>query len=510
MSEYVDFYPSWTGSASFGASSVRLRDQEPNIFSPLDLSGCQIWMNAFNNDAVVYNDLLLVTSWSNQGLLGGVFSNAATTDVFYGAALQNGLRTVSFNCNAYLQGQFALNFQARSIFFVTIETVQQTGGSNANPLITSDTSNGMELFSLVNGQYLFFLGKHPSPIPEIAFDASNNYLNTAVLIEFINDTDISNNWAGVNGRQYTTIFDAAASGYNTSNIPYYLGGYFGGSTTPTAQNMCEVIVYDRALSQPEREQVETYLRIKWNIQEPPPPPFSPSSITGLEVWLDANQGLNLSNTDVLSWSNIGLTSNQFDAGCNIATLYTDINGFKFVNFPSQTTLESYYILNYYSRTFFVVFQNLTDLTTITYPYEDLMNANATGGRQIGVYYDSNTSNYYFACCQNGYNCPIQCSLPTPLAVGGTNILIGVVDSNSTSNTLGYFNGGSNLNTSIDVGNLFNVNPIPYAIGSANSDSPAFRMGEMLEYNSVLTTDQISTVANYLVTKWAISSFVALS
>jgi hypothetical protein len=130
-----------------------------------------------------------------------------------------------------------------------------------------------------------------------------------------------------------------------------------------------------------------------------------------------------------------------------------------------------------------------------------MNANASDGRQIGVSYDSNTTNYSLTVCQSGTNCPIGGAFPT--LPTGLNLVYGVVDSNSSATTFGYLNNSANLNTSTDLGNLFNQNPIPYIIGSTAADSPAFRMAEFLEYDSILSSSNINQVKTYLSDKWGL-------
>lgn len=512
MSEYTDFYPSWLGNNSFGGSGVRLRDQEPLIFRPTDISGCAMWFDANNNDAVVYNDLLEVSSWSNQGYVGGQFDLSGASIIRYGQTTINGLNVVSFDENSYMAGQFALNFQGRSLFLVTRENSLPEGVPN--PYITSDTTNGMETFSQVNGTSIYFIGKHPSPIPEFAFETTTNYTGTPSILEFINGTDISNNWAGINGTRYPAIYDAPASGYNTSNITYFIGGYYSGSVIPSAQDWCEMILYDFDLSEPQRIEVEKYLRTKWNIQEPPPAPpapFAPTDISGLSIWLDANNASTITlgtSNDVTGWSNLGSISNVFATESNVATYGTDSNSMNIVAFPTATTLGSYYATPYVSRTQFAVFENVSDMTTLTYPYLNIINTSASAGAQSGVSYDSNSGRYYMTMCQQGINCPVAGQISN-VDIGGYNLAIFAVDSNSTTNTLGYYNGGSNINTSSDLGNLFNTFPIPYSIGSPVNDSPSFRMAEIVEYDSLLSSSNISTVANYLVNKWAISSFTTL-
>lgn len=231
----------------------------------------------------------------------------------------------------------------------------------------------------------------------------------------------------------------------------------------------------------------------------------------MSIWLDANNVSSITvdgSNQVLTWSNLGSVSNTWSNDSNYATYGQDSNNNYVVSMPSATSLTTYTTLPYYSRSQFVVFECVDDVTTLTYPYVNLINGQATDAFQSGVSYDSNAVVYYTTVCQNGTNCPIVGQIPS-IPVGGYNLAIYVIDSNSSTNTLTYWNGGSNLNTSTDIGNLFNQNPVPYIIGSPVTDSPDFRLAEIIEYDNVLASSNISTVASYLVNKWAISSFTTI-
>jgi hypothetical protein len=204
----------------------------------------------------------------------------------------------------------------------------------------------------------------------------------------------------------------------------------------------------------------------------------------------------LSGTDVLSWSNVGSAGGSFAQSNGVASYNSSQ-----VSFSAGTTLDAYFQLPYYSRTAFGVLEVVDDLTTSAYPYINFMDGQATEGRQVGVNYDSNAPTYQFTICQSGANCPVVA--PFAAMPSGLFLVTGVVDSNDGSNNAGYLNNGSNINTSADLGNLFNQSPIPYIIGSTNSNSPAFRLAEFLEYNTVLASSNISTVTGYLNTKWSL-------
>lgn len=512
MSQITNFYVSWLGTTGFGMSGIRLRDQEPITFQPTDISGCAIWMDANDNDAVTYNSLLQVSSWKNKGTLGGQFDASGAGVVEYGQNQQNGLNTVTFREYGFLSGNFTLNFQSRSVFIVV--KPNSFPAASGVPTFSSDTTNFQETFFAKNGSWLWYEGKHPSPFPNNAFETSTDYTGYASIAEFIVGTDLSDNWSGINGTYIAPTYQSAAS-YATGSAVYFLGNYFNGSAIQADVDYCEILIYNTALSSADRENVEAYLQRKWNIQEPPPPPpapFSPMDISGLYVWMDANNTSTITtdaSSNILSWSNLGLASNVFSNDSNYAKYAQDSNSKWFVAIPTEATLASYTSLPYLTRTSFAVFENVSDLTTLTYPYENFWNTSASGGVQLGVSYDSNAARFYMSMCQQGYNCPVVGQLAS-VPVGGYNLAIWACDSNTVASNYGSFNGGSNLNVSTDLGNLFNTAPIPFSMGSPVFDSPSFRVGEVIEYDSLLSPAQISTVADYLVTKWAISSFVPLT
>ena len=267
-----------------------------------------------------------------------------------------------------------------------------------------------------------------------------------------------------------------------------------------------MITYDTALSATDIGRVQEYLTAKWAISDPPTPvppvptPFEPTDISGLQVWLDgSNAGsLFLSGSDILSWTNVGSAGDSFLQSNGIATYSNN-----YAEFNTGVTLDvSGLSLPYYSRTAFGVFDCKSDLSTIAYPFVNIQGTNTSQGRQFGVSWDSNTSNYLFQICQQGINCPVSApfnSLPI-----GFNLVCGVVDSNDANNNAGYVNNSSNLNVSTDLGNLFETSSIPYYIGSTDSNSPAFLLAEFIEYDSVLSASNISTVTSYLSDKWGLN------
>jgi hypothetical protein len=90
-------------------------------------------------------------------------------------------------------------------------------------------------------------------------------------------------------------FDSAFAIGNAQVGDDEFGEFFAG-------NIGEIIVYERKLTPTEQQQVEAYLRVKWGLPVQPAD-FAPTDITGLTVWLDAQDEstIDLVTGDVQEW-----------------------------------------------------------------------------------------------------------------------------------------------------------------------------------------------------------------
>ncbi len=511
MSEITDFYLSWLGNQGFGSSGIRFRDQEPLVFRPTDISGCRIWLDANDNDAVQYDDVLQVISWANKGTLGGKFDLSGGI-VLYGQNLQNGLNTVTFDEYGFMTGVFNLDFQNRSLFYV----IKPNTLAKPTPIFTSDVSGHQETAFDLSGTWTTFIAEHASPFPEIAFETTTDYTGYAYMTSLVAGTDLSDNWCGYNGTYTAPIYQSPAS-FTLGSATYFLGNYLGGSPIQANYDMCELILYDGVLSDPQRIEVEKYLRTRWRFTDPPGPepptpiPFKPTDISGLAIWFDGDNNLTLTTDlsgEVLSWQNLGYAGETLTPLSNVAKIGTDDNSNTFVRFPQGTSLGITMALPYYSRTQFAVVQFYEELSSFSnYPYVSILNTGTETYIQTGFNYDTFAGKNAFAMCQQGQNCPLTGYFP--LSLSNYALAIWANDSNNTSNNLLLYNGGSNINFNTDLGNLFGQGSNSWLMGNANPDGASIIVAEVLEYDSYLSSSNISTVADYLVNKWAISSFVSI-
>lgn len=263
---------------------------EPPVFSPLDLSNCELWLDANDTSTIEVNtdtsgvNVNRVMKWfdkahpdqqnhyekDNHPYLSGL----------YNTHYMNQLNTVYFEPNTYMQhhgGGVTFNFQARTFFAVVKPLTNLADASGAvQPYIgiyNTSTPVGGGLGYMNTGiSYDSLSGNHSYAMCEngvtcgIVFDLSNNPLNQRMILMFAqtDQIDLSGN-AGA----YDTIYQSLTSSdpadsYATGQSQYVLNNPVYG----TAQDIAEIIMYGRLLTSTEQIRVMEYLADKWNLSGP--------------------------------------------------------------------------------------------------------------------------------------------------------------------------------------------------------------------------------------------------
>lgn len=216
-------------------------------FTPLSISGCQLWLDVTQlTGGYVNNDP--VSTWNDLSTHGRDATQAGALRPVYKTGIKNGLPALLF-ASSYMTGSLTLSQP------VTIFVVMQHSATGANYEFYFDTTtNRIALLRLVTGS-----------------DGFDLFAGTDGSIVKAQDT----NWhyiCGIaNGSSSIIALDAVAttglaSGANSLGATYYIGclastpGNF-----PMGGYISEIIVYDTALGTTNRQQVEAYLAAKWAI-----------------------------------------------------------------------------------------------------------------------------------------------------------------------------------------------------------------------------------------------------
>lgn len=262
MSESADFYISWLGCSAFGVGSTqRLVEPIPSAFVPTDLSNCIIWFDANNGDTIAVDskDDTSILSWQSLGTSSNLMEPTTGTG-FYNTHTINTLPVVYFPASNQMSWYGSISGQEKTVFFLTTSLSELS--VLAVPFmdnITGNASEGFQMGSVYSGGNYIFTTCINGVVCASAYTASNPY-NIPQVLAWRITSNLGSNFFHQNGSNITLTDNFAASGYSELPIPYDVNRLDGSS-----QDVGEIIVYNRALTDREVTQVESYLFTKWSI-----------------------------------------------------------------------------------------------------------------------------------------------------------------------------------------------------------------------------------------------------
>jgi len=242
-------------------------DNFPTEFNPSDLTGCVLWLDADDpttiDAASPGNEII---KWDNKGTAGGYFEKDGTTNVYTQTHTVNSRNSIYFPEMSTLEiNNLTLNFQARTVFVTTkLLTDLSTSLSPFCGYMKNTSTTGAMNLGVVydNGPntFAYSLCEIGIRCGIIATTATNPVNTTQVICFGQDDQSPPDNVFTINGTQLTIPTPEAADSYPSGPLNYFLNS----AAYDSAQDMCELIIYNRLLSTVERQLVQTYLIAKWN------------------------------------------------------------------------------------------------------------------------------------------------------------------------------------------------------------------------------------------------------
>lgn len=240
--------------------------------------------------------------------------------------------------------------------------------------------------------------------------------------------------------------------------------------------------------------------------QPQPVIFTPLDISDCYIWFNGDDlgSITIDNVGVIqAVANLGQASGSAIYSVGDVTSIVDVNNLNCMNFPSGSMLEFTATLPYQSRTQFVVFKNTTDMSGATYPYLTFMSGGASS-MQTGIQKTSAT--WTFSMCQNGINCPLIGDYADNI-LNVPHFVMYISSATDLSSNVLSIDGGININTGTDLGNLFTTTEDTYIINNPGppGDGQGQVICEIIEYGRVITSQEIEDVTKYLSAKWDIGA-----
>lgn len=233
-------------------------------FKPSDLDNLQLWLDAQDAETIIDSEgdnanagaafSGTVMSWIDKSDNGHVITNGTLSQrPTYSTGNFNGENTVTFDgANDMLRGAVPMSSDELTVFFV----VQRTSAVGREFLAEFGPENGRDIIGFQNPTTPVYYNQ-----PGGNWNYGAVAVGTEVIMTTVTDGPALETY--LDGTQFLNL-PAMGGGDRDPSTSFYLandstgGDNFGG-------HIAEVVAYDRALPDNEREQIEGYLAHRWGL-----------------------------------------------------------------------------------------------------------------------------------------------------------------------------------------------------------------------------------------------------
>ena len=506
---------------------------QAKLFQPTQVSGCTVWLDGAdpNGNGTIPSNGSSVASWVDKSS-NGMSVSAASSQPTYSTAIQNGLGAVTYNGSQnlttgnVLASKFAGNTVNLTLFCVFSFSNTVTGSTYASPFCWAN-AGGVPRIALSAGNNADgvmmdvgsnAIGRTTFSVPPPTFD------NTFYFVSYFKNG--VNTQLNLNGSNKATTSNQDTNQFGSSSYAFNVGNGYENSAYFMRGNVGEILFYNSTLSTQNFQLVEGYLAWKWGLQASLPSShpyknapvyslqpfpvvpripymtnkyFNPTSITGCSLWLDAadSSTVTLSGVNVTQWNDKSGTGNT---ASNVGTIpYTGrIGTLKAMNYTGTVS-------TYFTGTLVNTGTTLSALSVF------LMNSSSYSSARILSLATSGSFDYNSVL----YTTPISrgasdfSAYRNLTVLGKSTAIFGVpVFASSVftgaSNTF-YLNGtpGSTVSSSGNFG--YSNYEIGGSFGEENLVPLDGFIGEVIHFNTALSTSQRQQVEGYLAWKWSLQN-----
>ena len=511
------------------ATATPAPTQPPQTFSPLSIPGMLVWLDA--NDLTTFSPANItnnadITQWrdksGNQNHCNPtIYANSpAMANPKYNETGQSGKKSVYLN-RSKLVGTLSKTYQGQSLIVYVVMKQTDTGPSAVGRLMSFGVSGETDYQNLaytgftsagVGSSYGYGSLRGWSPISRNAYVTSPNCLNVSTIATLIDNPN--EHTIQINGGTSTNSAAAGGLPNNFNIVNYTVGGHTYPDDALMSGYLSEVLVFGGILSTDQKQQIEGYLASKWGLQSslaanhpyksnlPQMTTFSPISIPGCSLWLDAST---LPTGTITSWNDMSGFGNH--AGVKQGTNTVVASGLKSLNAVQFSGSNSM------NGTFTANSTNVANcMTTFVVATGSKSGMTGTFGRIMSLHPASDATDWlpaatipFFYVHTTGKLCVHHNS--TEIGVDWTTDTPFIAQSSETYGTLSIgINGQLTPTTTANPGSTLNLNA--YCVGGYNLDNTCNWNGKIMEviyYNVLLTTAQIQQVEGYLAWKWGLVS-----
>jgi hypothetical protein len=485
-----------------------------NLNIPLTVSNCVLWLDADDSTKFTGGSSWLDKSGTNNHGINGTPGVSAMPTVTTWTNGRKAARFVAGSKNSMKTTNSVVNFV--SYFMVT--RVQAAVGY------------GFFMINNLDGQRQFVMNSSSFPL-SLFWAPGGTAINLGSFIQgqpviFCGTVTSGSGIGYINGSQVGSNTNPSTSG--SSQNYFGSGNGDGGYLTI---DIAEILIYTGVVSSTDRQSIENYLSAKWNIPlsrsgvtlhpfnsiRPFLRRFNPIDIPECQMWLDAADTSTItlsSGTNVSSWrdkSGNGFNGTVVNAsvGSPVAPSYVtnSINGLSAITMSgtsyftgstnvNSTTLTAFFIGNCVfgtggssqQRILGLSVPGLDDYSSTLRPIPLSV---ISGGTQLLAYRNANMASATVVSGTNFIGCCLFDGTSNYMYKDGT---LGTQVASSGTFTTSIYGVGSDAGTQFMSGT-----------SSLGTNCLVGKIGEILLYNTALTTSQRQQVEGYLAYKWGLTS-----
>lgn len=507
--------------------------QEVFLFQPTSISACSLWLDAADSNTITSSGGS-ISQWRDKSSSGLVLAQATSANQPTLGPLLNNLQTIQFTTAQTLVSTGNLLTNPAQSWFTVFNAYNNV---NSNRFFLNHSSNigvtGGEYFYGGNGTIWANIKSGNLSLQRAIIDSvglgitpfnSGQWYNTNI-VDSNNTTDITSYSFRIDGSNRSIAIFGTNSNIltGTANINLFI------NNSPSANvYISEIIFYNAAIPMTQVQQIEGYLAWKWGLvaslpsnhpyktyrplaNQPIPnqipimptvgqntPVFNPASISGCQLWLDAGDptSFSLNGSTITQWRDKSGNGRNATASGGPVLQLNSINGLPSIFYDGiagGTFSGSISITTTSIFAFAVFVSNMTGssegmrIISFSGPGCSDWNCSTT---VIAFLYDTNR-------IQTWRNSSTTTNLTCP-AQGSTILTTTYYDGSTAYNSL--FGGTSA--SAIGSSGSFNISNYAMTFGNVNMKG---NLGEVIIYNSVLTTNQRQQIEGYLAWKWGVLS-----
>jgi hypothetical protein len=306
-------------------------------FDPRNIPNCALWLDGADVSSITLNGST-VSQWRDKSGNGYNMVQATSGNQPTFGTSPNGNRMLTFtqgSSTRLTNTSFPSFIGSGPVSYFLVEYNMTAPSGNPGPFGYSSGPNFGLVFQFNPGTYgglssttVNYSGFQPF-YDTTTYDVP--FYSPVPRISFLSVPNTGSGMTGfVNGVSKSVGSQSAGTYSGTFTVGSASNGYISG-------NICEIIIFNRILTTIERQQIEGYLAQKWYMIKPPPTGFLPTSITGCQLWLDGSDlsSMTFSGSTITQWNDKS-TNNRHTSSYSGTPTLTTINNVQAVSFNGSS------------------------------------------------------------------------------------------------------------------------------------------------------------------------------